>query len=92
MAKGNAFLKLFDAKPLLKQSRFRAGRIDARGVPAILLGVAAIVAVRGLTAACYKAASLLPDTLREARELLLAVRSRPQMLPRATVESPGAGL
>jgi hypothetical protein len=92
MAKARSFLALFDAKPLVKASRLRVGKLETRGVPAILLGVAAIVAARGVAAALYRAASVLPDSLREARELLLAARSRREMLPHVTVESPAAGL
>ncbi len=81
MTQRNALLALLDAKPLVKRSRLKIGKIDARGVPAILIGVAAIVAARGLTAALYKGATILPESLREARQLWLAVRTRPEMLP-----------
>jgi hypothetical protein len=49
-------------------------------VPAILLGVAAIVAARGASAALYKGAAILPESLREARQLWLALRTQREML------------
>jgi hypothetical protein len=85
MGKKRSFLRLLDAKPIMKRSRLRVGPLEARGVPAILLGVAAIVAARGLTAALYKGAAILPESLREAREFWLAIRSRQDMLPPTTV-------
>jgi hypothetical protein len=85
MGKRRGMLKLLDATPLAKRSRFRCGPLEARGVPAILLGVAAIVAARGLTAALYKGAAILPESVREAREFWLAIRSQRDMLPQATV-------
>jgi hypothetical protein len=84
MAKAKVALALitraFDVKPLLKRSRLRLGPLDARGVPAILLGVAAIVAARGASAALYKGAAILPESLREARQLWLALRTQREML------------
>jgi hypothetical protein len=86
MAKGRNFLSLFDAKPLIKRSRFRIGGVRAQGVPAILLAVAAIVAARGLSQVAFRAVTMLPETLNEARRLCLALRVRAEMLPRATLE------
>jgi hypothetical protein len=80
MAKMRDLIAVFDAKPLVKRSRFRMGSLDARGVPAILLGVAAIVAARGLSSALYQCATVLPDSLREARALWLTVRAPREML------------
>jgi hypothetical protein len=71
---------MLDYKPLVKGSRFSAGPLRARGVPAILLGVASIVAARGITVALVRGAGILPETLREARALWLAVRAQREML------------
>jgi hypothetical protein len=81
VAKKNELVALLDPRPLVKTSRLRLGSLEARGIPAILLGVAAIVAARGLSGALYKAAAILPESLREARMLWLAVRAQPEMLP-----------
>jgi hypothetical protein len=93
MAKRNELLAILDAAPLAKalakRSRLRFAGIDARGVPAILLGVAAIVAARGVSAALYKAVAVLPESLREAREFWLALRPPREMLPQATVTAAG---
>jgi hypothetical protein len=62
-------------RPLVQQSRLRVGAIDARGTASILLGVAAIVLAAGATAALGKATTALPEGLREARLLWLAIRS-----------------
>ncbi len=81
MAKKNELLALLNPRPIVKASRLQWGALETRGVPAILLGVAAIVAARGLSGAVYKAAAILPESLREARLFWLAVRGRPDMLP-----------
>ena len=83
MAKISAFLVPMDPKrlkPLVKASRLRFGRFEARGVTAILFGVAAIVVAGGASAALRAGATILPETLRESRELWLAVRGRPRQL------------
>jgi len=80
MAKKLQLFELFDVKPIVKGSRFRVGSLRARGVPAILLGVASIVAARGVTAALCKGAGILPETLREARRLWVTIRAPREML------------
>jgi hypothetical protein len=62
----------------LKANRLRFGKLEARGVPAILLGAAAIVLAAGASAALKRAVTMLPETLRESREFWLAVRGRPR--------------
>ena len=74
------FIDLFDARPLIKRSRLRIGAIDARGVPAVLIGVSAIVAAAGTARVLHKTAAVLPEALRETRQLLLAVRPPAPML------------
>jgi len=80
MAKRPAFLRFINPKPLVRASRIRCGPLEARGVPAILLGAAAIVIASGASKALALGPSLIPETLREARAFWLAVRSpRPEL-------------
>ena len=46
-----------------------------QGVPAILIGVACIVAAAGAASVLRKAAPILPETLRETRELWKTIRA-----------------
>jgi hypothetical protein len=67
-------------RALVKASRLRLGGFETSGVPAILCGSAAIVLAAGFSAALRRSASLLPETLREAREFWIALRgSRPEL-------------
>jgi len=71
---------LLSPRPLLATSRIALGkRLRVRGVPAILIGVAAIVLARGAGTALARAD--LPETLCEARAFWLAVRgeARPEL-------------
>jgi hypothetical protein len=68
------------AKSLIKANRLRVGGLEARGVPAILCGAALIVLATGFSGALRRSASLLPETLREARAFWLALRvPRPEL-------------
>jgi hypothetical protein len=58
---------------MVRRSRVRIGKNRFTGLPAVLAGVAVIVAAAGVTAAMSKAATALPDLVRETRELYLAV-------------------
>ncbi len=64
-----------DARPLVRNSRLRIGPLRARGVPAILCGVAAIVLAARFGDAARRAAAAFPETLREARLVWIAVRT-----------------
>jgi hypothetical protein len=80
MPKGGSFLSSLSPKPLVKASRLRFGSFETRGIPAILCGVAAIVLAAGVSKALQRGASLLPETLREAREFWVALRGpRPEL-------------
>jgi len=71
-----SLLALLDAKPLVRGSRIRFGKnVRFQGVPAILMGVACIVAAAGAASVLRKAAPILPDALREARELWKTIRA-----------------
>ena len=66
---------MLDSETLARGSRIRFGKnVRLVGVPAILVGVACIVAAGGATAVLKKAVPILPDTLREARELWRTIR------------------
>ena len=68
-------LDVLDPLPLLCASRVSLGkRARARGVPAVLLGVAAIVLATGVSRALQRATAILPESLREARAFWLAIR------------------
>jgi hypothetical protein len=62
--------------PMVRASKIRIGKARISGVPAILLGVAAIVAAAGLA----RALPVLPESLREARLLLESARGPRQPL------------
>ena len=65
----------FDPARILRASQIHVGKnIRVRGVPAILLGVSAVVAVVGAARAVRAAAPALPDVLREATKLVAVVR------------------
>jgi hypothetical protein len=75
MEHARSFLDVLDSRPVVLASRLRYGRLHARGVPAILCGAACIVLAAGVAGALRRTAVVLPDTLREARLLWIAVRS-----------------
>lgn len=65
----------FDPARILRASSIRVGKARVRGVPAILLGVSAIVLSAGAVRALAIAAPSLGEALREAAKLVDAVRS-----------------
>jgi hypothetical protein len=65
-----------DPLPIVRASKIRIGKARISGVPAILLGAAAIVAAAGLA----RALPVLPESLREARLLLESARGPRQPL------------
>jgi hypothetical protein len=65
----------FDPARILRASSIRFGDVRVRGVPAILLGVSAIVVSAGTVRALAKAAPSLAEALREATKLVDAVRT-----------------
>jgi hypothetical protein len=74
MAKGVSLPARIRPASLVKASRLRLGALEARGVPAILCGAAVLVLASGVSEALKRSASLLPETLREARAFWLALR------------------
>jgi hypothetical protein len=70
----------FDPARVLRASKLRFGQLRAQGVPAILIGAAAVILATGAARSLRIAAPLLPETLREARSLLEATRREPKTL------------
>jgi hypothetical protein len=67
---------------ILRASAVRYGGFRARGVPAILLGVSAVVLTAGTVNALALAAPSLAEALREATKLADALRGdRPRLKP-----------
>ncbi len=80
MANKSSYLKIIDLRSLAKTSRLRYGALETRGVPAILLGAAAVVFTAGASKMLQHAATVLPETLREARLFWTTVRpARPEL-------------
>lgn len=65
---------LFDPARALRASSLRYGKFRARGVPAILLGVSAIVVAAGTVRALVTAAPQLAEVVRETAKLVEAAR------------------
>jgi hypothetical protein len=63
-----------DFARILRASAVRYGGFRARGVPAILLGVSAVVLAAGSVRALAVAAPSLAETIRETKSLLESVR------------------
>jgi len=64
------------------ECRLELGPVRATGVPAILLGSAAIVAAAGLAQFLSRSARRLPETLSEAKGLAQTLRGdRPRLNP-----------
>jgi hypothetical protein len=72
-------LNLNPAK-VMRASTLHIGSLEARGVPAILLGAAAIVLAAGAARAVLAGAPHLPDTIRELRGLLESNRGEPKRI------------
>lgn len=64
----------FDPARVLRASTFRYGKFRARGVPAILFGVSAVVLSAGTVRALAAAAPSLAEVVRETTKLVLAAR------------------
>jgi hypothetical protein len=65
----------FDPARVLRASSLRYGKFRARGVPAILLGVSAIVVAAGTVRALVSAAPQLAEVVRETAKLVEVARA-----------------
>ena len=82
MANLQPLLDNLDLRPLVRASRFSIGRVRARGIPAVLMGTAVMMLAAGVSRTLQQLTSVVPESLREAREFWIAVRSRRHdMLP-----------
>jgi hypothetical protein len=68
-------MPLFDPARVLRASSLRYGKFRARGVPAILLGVSAIVVAAGTVRALVSAAPQLAEVVRETAKLVEVARA-----------------
>lgn len=57
------------------------GPLRAQGVPAVLVALTGVVLAAGVSRALMQSSDRLPETLREARSLALAMRSEVPKLP-----------
>ena len=71
----------FDAARVMRASRLRVGRVRAMGLPAILLGVAGVFVAAGLARSFRTMAPMLPETLRELKNLVDAGRDARTLKP-----------
>jgi hypothetical protein len=71
----------FDPARVLRASRIRAGRVRAMGVPAILIGVAGVILAAGVSRSLGTVAPMLPETLREMKNLLETRRDARPLKP-----------
>ena len=71
----------FDAARALRASRLRFGRVRAVGVPAILIGVAGVILAAGVSRSVRTIAPMLPETLRELKNLVDAGRDKRTLKP-----------
>lgn len=58
-----------------KTFSLEVGPVRAQGVPAVLVAVTGVVLAGGVARALMQSSDRLPETLREARSLALAMRS-----------------
>jgi hypothetical protein len=71
---------IFDAARVLRASRVRFGPLRASGVPAILLGVSAVVISVGFARSLSTLAPMLPETLRETKTLIEITKGDARLL------------
>jgi len=71
----------FDPARTLRVSKIRIGNLRAQGIPAILIGAAAIVLAAGAMRALKAGAPTLPDTIRELRQLIESNRRSKPLNP-----------
>ncbi len=71
----------FDPADVLRASRLRIGKVRAMGVPAILIGVAGIILAAGTARSLRTIAPMLPETLREIKNVIDAGRDARTLKP-----------
>jgi hypothetical protein len=78
-----SLLEAIGIAPLVLGSKVRVGkRVRVQGIPAVLSGLALVVLAVGAARFVDRAAPMLPEGLRELRELLKTARGeRPELNP-----------
>lgn len=64
-----------------KTFSLEVGPLRAQGVPAVLVAVTGVLLAGGVARALMQSSDRLPETLREARSLALAMRAEVPKLP-----------
>jgi hypothetical protein len=64
-----------------KTFSLEVGPLRATGLPAVLVGVTGVVLAAGVARSLMQSSDRLPETLREARSLALAMRAEVPKLP-----------
>ena len=79
--RSRSLLESLGVDSIVRGSRIRIGkRVRIQGMPAILSGVALVIAAAGVVRFVEQAAPMLPEGLRELRELWKTVRTeRPEL-------------
>ncbi|MDQ6930850.1 MAG: hypothetical protein M3126_09325 [Candidatus Eremiobacteraeota bacterium] len=68
-------MKLKGMARIAKSFQIEAGGFRARGAPAVILAAGGVVLVAGIVRLLSQNASVLPETLREAKGLIESLRS-----------------
>jgi len=81
--RSRTLLESLGVESVLRGSKIRIGkRIRLQGAPAILGGIAVVIVAAGVVRFVEQAAPMLPEGLREVRELWKTVRGeRPELNP-----------
>jgi hypothetical protein len=81
--RSRSLLESLGVDALVRGSKIKIGkRVRIQGMPAILGGVAVVIAAAGVVRFVERAAPMLPEGLRELRELWKTVRGeRPELNP-----------
>jgi hypothetical protein len=64
-----------------KTFSLEVGPVRAQGVPAVLVALTGVVVAGGVARALMQSSDRLPETLREAKSLALAMRAERPQLP-----------
>ncbi len=71
---------IVDVARMLRFSKVRIGGLRASGVPAILFGVSTVVLAFGVARSLATIAPLLPETLRETKQLIETAKPDARLL------------
>jgi hypothetical protein len=71
---------IIDAARMLRASKIRVGTLRASGVPAILLGISTVIVALGAARSLAALAPMLPETLRETKNLIETTKRDARLL------------